>query len=99
MKLKHLKMYDTRDVPEHLVEEMIKLAKEMLASMQSIVERSDPNVALGALNFLHAAVLNELISDDEEEQTKGALFAAKALIGNVEMLTGIKIFPRKEPSE
>ena len=93
MKLKHLKMYDTKDVPEHLVEEMVKLAKDMCAAVQPLVECHNPNIVLGALNFLHASILTTLISDNPEEQTKGVLFSAKALMRNVEMLTGIKIMP------
>jgi len=49
-----------------------------------------PNIALGALNFSHAAFIRELVSEDPEELKKASEAAAVALIKNVEYLGKLK---------
>ena len=97
VKLKHIKMHDTKDVPDHLIHEITSLANELGISFAAITRHKDANVVLSALNFLHAAIIKELISDNPEELQKAGEVEAITLLKNVEFLR-LSMEKKNDPS-
>jgi hypothetical protein len=86
VKLKHIKMYNAKDVPDHLVQEVTALAVKMGIELQLLCKDIPPNLILSALNFTHAAMIKSLVSDDPEELKRAAETEAVTLLKNVEFL-------------
>lgn len=91
IKMKHLKMYDRNDVPDHVLQEMVDLAMLLLTEWKEMCKDTHSNIALGAWNFAHAVVLVEMFTDSFAH--KGAKISALNLIKNVEMLLAKKGIP------
>jgi hypothetical protein len=90
VKLKHIKMYDTKDVPDHIDEEVTALAVKIGIEISNLIKDKDTNLILSALNFVHAAMIKNIISDDPDELEKAAYIEALTLIKNIEFLSQIK---------
>lgn len=91
VKLKHLKMYDTSEIPDHIMHQMTELAMLLLTEWQEMCKDTESNIALGAWNFAHAVVLVEFFQDTCAH--RGAKMSALSLIKNVEMLLSQKGIP------
>jgi hypothetical protein len=91
MKLKYLKMHDLSDVPDHVIEELRQMAMSMIENLNSITKGKNANLVLGAMNWVHAAVINNVVSPEEVE--KCGLMSAQCLLKNVEMLVDIRKNP------
>ena len=91
VKMKDLKMYDTQNIPEHIMQEMTDLAMLLLTEWQEMSKDVHSNIAMGAWNFAHAVILVEALQDHFIH--KGAGMAALSLIKNVEMLLTQKGIP------
>ena len=89
MKLKNVQAYEIKDVPDHLTYECTEFGKEITKQILKLSGGKAPNVILGALTFAHAAFIKMFISDDPEELKKATLLYAKALVKNVEWLSGL----------
>jgi len=90
MKMKNLKAYKIEDVPDHVIEEVNSLSEKLYKALIPYIKTAHPNVALAAFNFIHAAMIKHLISDDEEEIQKAVSAECKALIKNVNVLIDLK---------
>lgn len=90
-KLKYIAAHKVENVPDHILEEMQILARKMGDVLRPLVETSEPNIALGALNWVHAGIIKRLVSDDPEEIDKAAKITAISLMKNIEMLKNMKI--------
>lgn len=88
MKLQNVQAYPIKDVPDHLTKECANLGKDLLKKVKNILADKNPNIILGAINFLHSAILKELVSDKPEEQKKATKMAVIALIKNNYFLNG-----------
>lgn len=84
MNLKDFSIHNIKDVPDHVVQEIRNLALSMTYALLPLVLKSDPNVSLSALNFVHAVMLHRLVVNDPEELDNAARCAALALVKNVE---------------
>jgi len=85
-KLKMLSMHKIENVPDHIIQQMQEFSKKLVIHNISIVQSVDPNIALAGLNWMLAAMLKQLISDNPEELRKAVKFSCEMLIGNMEML-------------
>lgn len=85
MKLRFLSLHNTKDVPDHIMQECHDLARKMYASMLDASVGVDPNIFLGALNFIHAISLIENVDPSCLDQ--GTKLAAITLIKNVEFFS------------
>lgn len=88
-KLKYIAAHKVENVPDHILQEMQVLAMKMGEVLHSWIDESEPNIALGALNWVHARVLKRLVSNDPEEIDKAARLTAVSLIKNIEILKNI----------
>jgi len=79
-------MHKIENVPDHILQEMqnfsIDLAKVVLPMVQSV----PPNIALCGLNWMMAAMLEYLVSEEPEELKKAAEQSCIMLLGNVDMI-------------
>jgi hypothetical protein len=91
VRLKDVQMYKFNEVPEHILEEMADLAGLMLTEWQAMSEGVHANLANGAWNFAHAAILVETLSEQFLHQ--GAKMAALSLVKNVELMMKNKGIP------
>jgi hypothetical protein len=92
VKLKHLKAYETKDCPDHIIEEVQALMDKMLYIVAPLMTEISPNIALSAFNRVHAALIVTMISDNPEEIKNAACCEAAGLIGNIEDISKVKIF-------
>ena len=90
MKLKHLKAYNTNDVPEHITQEINELSAILVQAIKPHLDGRSPNIVLCAFNFLHAGLLKMYVSDKREEIENAARLAAISIIKNVELLINLK---------
>lgn len=86
MKLKNVQAYKKENVPDHIIEEITQLAEKMSKALFPFLIEKDPNIAMGALSYFHAASLKYLISLDPEQCRKAAKLNALGLIENMELL-------------
>lgn len=91
MKLKNVQAYDIKDVPENFKNECLELGKELAKVILPLMNEYDPNISLGALTFMHAAMIKHLISDKEDQQIKAVALSADALIRNVMFLNNLEM--------
>jgi len=70
-------------MPDHVIEEITSLSTKMAHAIYPLLD-CDPNIVLGALNYLHAAMINNLVSQSDLE--KAAVLTAESLIDNVKFL-------------
>jgi hypothetical protein len=89
MKLKQIQAYQTDDVPDHVLEEIVELSRKLTAAILPLMDNEHPNKSLSAVNFVLAAVTKLLVSDDINEQRRAAFLQAKGIIGNVAKLNGL----------
>lgn len=90
IKLKVLKMYDTNNVPDHILEEMKEVSLKMIKALTPLFQEHDANIAMAAINWAHAILIKELVIDDAEELMNAAKTSAICLVNNVEFLGTIK---------
>ena len=90
MKLKHLKSYDTTDVPDYILEEMNDLSAKMIMAMEPIFAGKSPNIIMGVMNFVHAGMVKMLISEKPGELEKAATITADTLIKNIQHLKNME---------
>ena len=91
VKMKHIKVYDHNDCPDHLIEEVDAVVVKIAEALSIPLCGCDPNIILSALNRFHAAMIVTMISSEEGELRKAAIAEIKALIGNIESLSGITV--------
>jgi hypothetical protein len=108
VKLKHLKAYNTEDVPDHVVEEINHATEALGQALELAIDALNDklkgdgqevfgaNVILCAFNRLHAAMIKHYISDDTEELKVAALVEARTLLKNIECLTNKEMWPRND---
>ncbi len=96
MKLKFLNTHKQGDVPDYIIQNIKDLAMKMVTKIGDCTNGYDPNIILAALSWVHAAFINNLISDDPEEKTKAALNYAKLLILDIQRASKIKILDTTE---
>lgn len=89
-------MYELDQVPDHIVHEIDDFNRQLVELIFPLIENFPPNIVLASLNFIHAGVIKNLVSDNEEELRKAASIESLALIKNIEFISGIKILPEKE---
>lgn len=86
MRLRNVQAYPIKDVPDHLTFECQELGKLLMITLQPTLKEKAPHIVLGALTFLHAAIIKSLVSDDPEEVKKAAQITAFALLKNIDFL-------------
>ena len=91
VKMKNLKMYDIRDVPDHILQEMHNMAQKLLAAIAPVVRGADSNITMAAVGFLYAAVIDRLVDDDPEHKRKAYRNAAIAIMKNGSMISRVDI--------
>ena len=84
-KLKYIAAHKVENVPDHILEEMQILAMKIGEALGPLIEESEPNIALGALNWVHASLIKRLVSDDPEEIDKAAKITAVSLMKNIKI--------------
>lgn len=92
VKMKHLQLYKSGDVPDHIIQEVDDLMNNLICAMAPLVKDVPPGYILSAFNRIHAAMIFALISESPEELKKAALLEAKGLILNIEDISKVKIF-------
>jgi hypothetical protein len=84
MKLKGTEIYNTEDVPDHIIQEIIALSMKMGNDVyDKHLHSAPPNIILGALNWVVASVTNELVAENDAAMEKAARQQAKAIYGNI----------------
>lgn len=96
VKLKSLSFHNVENVPDHLLAEMEECARKLGNAMFEVLHDVEPNISMAAVNWVHAAFLNKVISDAPGELEKAGKMAALMLIKNIGMLIDLK---EKEKSE
>ena len=94
VKMKHLKAYERNSCPDHVVQEVDDLMAKLLDAIGPILGGRDANIILSAFNRLHASMIVALISAKKEEIINATHQEVKGLIGNVEDISNIEIFPK-----
>jgi|SRR5690349_2474012 len=94
VKLKHLKAYERSNTPDHLIEEIDALLKKLGDVIEPLLTNIAPNVILSAFNRLHCIILLNLVIDDKESIKSVVGAEVKALIGNIEDISNLEIFPK-----
>lgn len=77
-------MHKQEDIPDHIIENIKDLTMKIVESLTPILKDYDPNIVLAALGWHHALMIQQLVSDKEEECMKAAKFAAYNLLNDVE---------------
>ena len=90
MKLKFLSPISMDKVPDHLIEEINQLAVKMGEALFPLFNHQNPNITMAAMNYVHAALINQLITDDPVEKVKAAKLTALALMRNIQRIAEIK---------
>lgn len=91
IRLKHLKAYEDKNVPDHIVQEVNDLSAKMLVAFQDVTKNVDSNLVLSALNRLHSLIIIHLVVDDPLHIRSATLCEAKTLIKNVEYFSKVDI--------
>lgn len=86
MKLQNVQAYEKKEIAEELTKKCSTLAQKMALVIMEIAKGHDPNIVLGAMNFLHAATIKELVSDDPKEQSKALQSCCIGLMQNLNFL-------------
>ncbi len=86
MKLKALSMHKLENVPDHLIEEMREFAEKLGKHNIRLVEGVSPNIALAGLNWMLAAMVKHLVTNDPEELRNAAKFCCHMMLKNMEIL-------------
>jgi len=92
VKLKHISLYKSGHVPDHIVQEIDDLMDNIISVIAPYVKDTPANVILSAFNRLHASMIVALISEKEEDIKNAALLEAKSLMLNIEDIAKVKIF-------
>lgn len=79
-------MYDTDSVPDHIKEELEQVAHKMGQALSLIIQDTPANLVIGALNYIHAATILHLVTEDEEELKKAALNCGVGIYRNLEWM-------------
>jgi hypothetical protein len=91
VKMRDVQMHKVEDVPDHILQEITDLSTKMLTTITPLCEDISPNLILGAINFLHASLIKNMIADDLDQQKKAVLMTARALICNLAMINNIDV--------
>lgn len=91
VKLKNIKMYDTKDVPDHILQEVHDLVGLMFTEFSEMTQDVNSNIVMAAINYFHAIVLMEMIT--ERNVYEAAQTDAVVLVKNVEFLMRQKGIP------
>lgn len=83
MKLTSVEMYRTEDLPDHVVQEVEDLAVKITKAIAPATHNVSPNILLGALNWVHACVANQLVIDDDKALENASSQQARALYNNI----------------
>lgn len=86
MKLKNVQAYPIKDVPDHLVQECANLGLKLCTLITDNIEGHDPNIVLGALSFVHASMIKNIISNDRDQVEKAGKLYAFAMLKNLDAL-------------
>jgi hypothetical protein len=92
MKLKMVNLHNTNNVPDHIIEETEKTCQKMIKNLGPILNSTNPNIFLSAMNWIHASLILTLVTEEPEEIKKAAKNCSIGLIKNIEKITGINIF-------
>jgi hypothetical protein len=90
VKLQYIEMYNTENVPDHILQEATDLSQELVKVVGPLMDKHGPNIALAALNFLHAATIKNYIVDREDALMHAAKNCAIALVKNCEFLSKLE---------
>lgn len=85
-KLKNLSFHEIDKVPDHVLEEMQNCAVEMGNLIHEFLNKHDSNIVMGAIGWVHASILNRIVSDKEGELEKAGKMAAFTLLKNIDIL-------------
>ncbi len=96
IRLRTFTSFKENEVPDHLLQEVWNMEKELIKAMQPILDKSHPNIILSAMNKILALMIKRFVAENAEEQTDAVLIMASNLIKNVEYFCNIKIFEKKE---
>ena len=86
VKIKNVKMYENKDVPDHIREELELVAKKMSIALAPIMQETPANLILGAINYVHASIILFLIEEKEEALKSAALNCGVGIYINLEWL-------------
>jgi|SRR5882757_223991 len=92
VKLKHISLHKSGNVPDHILQEADALMERMIDSIFPCLKDISPNIVLSAFNRLHASIIVTIISGKDGELKRAALLEAKGLILNIEDIGKVKIF-------
>lgn len=93
-KFKMVRLYKEKDIPHHLLEEIVVLTENLVKAMKPILINYDDSIVLSAFNRLHAALICSLVT--EEGLKESAQNEAIALMKNIEHISGQKFFEETE---
>jgi hypothetical protein len=86
MKLKSLACFNTNDVPDHVLQEVIDLSTQLIMKIEPLFKDKNPNLILGAFSYAHAALIKIYVADRRDELEHAAKLHAMALIKNMDIL-------------
>ncbi len=89
-KIRMVRLYKTKDVPDHILEEVEALVKRLAKGLGDICADSSPNIILSAMNRFHALMICGIVADSSLKE--GAQTEAIGLVKNIEHISGQKIF-------
>lgn len=80
-----MSIFKLGDAPD-VAKEMNELCDEIGKALIPIINKAKPQVALGALGFIHASLVTQLIKQTPESMKRAANMEAISLIRNIELL-------------
>jgi hypothetical protein len=89
VRMKMLNLYNTEDVPDHVIEELKTLIMKIMTEIAPVVESVHPNLVLSAMNHINAIMIKIYISEEPDEIKKAARNLAGGFLGNVKFYTGV----------
>ena len=89
VRMKILNIYNTQDVPDHVIEELKIVVQKIYVALAPIAEETNTNLMISATNHFMAMLVKMYISEKPEEIKKAALTLAKGFLGNVKFYTGV----------
>lgn len=96
VRMKMMNLYNTENIPDHVIEELKALIMKILKVIEPIAEITDTNLMLSATNHICAMMVKMYISEKPEEIRRAAFALAKGFLGNVKFYTGVDVMEQEQ---
>jgi len=99
VRMKMVNLYKTENVPDHVIEELKDLIMKIMKQVAPVIENTNCNLILSAMNHIMAMMVEMYISEKPEEIKRAAQNMAIGFLGNVKLYTGVDVMKVEETDE